>query len=81
MGHARDRPDASENLTMKKLLAVSLIAATALGLAACSKPAADNAAVADNASVEVANADLEAPLANDAVDNAELPADNAANAN
>ncbi len=66
---------------MKKLLAVSLMAATALGLAACSKPAADNAAVADNASVEAANADLEAPLANDAVDNAELPADNAANAN
>lgn len=40
---------------MKKFVTVSLIAASALGLAACSKPDADNGA----ANVEVAN---EAPI-------------------
>ncbi len=62
---------------MNKFVTVSLIAATALGLAACDKPAADNGA----ANVEVANeapvdANVADTLANVAATNEAAPAAN-----
>lgn len=61
---------------MKKIVALSLIAAASLTLAACKKEAApveNNTTVVDNA--------VEAPADNAAVDaNAAAPADNASNA-
>lgn len=58
------------NLIMKKIIALSLVAAASIGLSACSKPANETATENSSVVIDTNGADNEAILDTNAADNA-----------